>query len=236
MRELGYEDTDIVEVSETYFDMADETVFAAENYSVQTAGKIRALETASAVDMLILVILMIMQMVSAVRITRKNKILEQKAYIDLHTGLPNKSRCEEIFHDMRAIKGEVACIIFDLNNLKITNDTLGHSVGDQLIMNFARLLRNVVPMKNFVGRYGGDEFVVCLKGATQEETYAYMQEFQSWLTPLTLSTGEVAELSVSAGGAAYPDQGEDFVSLCRSADAALYEVKQNGKGDFRVKG
>lgn len=131
VRELGYEDTDIVEVSETYFDMADETVFAAENYSVQTAGKIRALETASAVDMLILVILMIMQMVSAVRITRKNKILEQKAYIDLHTGLPNKSRCEEIFHDMRAIKGEVACIIFDLNNLKITNDTLGHSVGDQ---------------------------------------------------------------------------------------------------------
>ena len=93
VRELGYEDTDIVEVSETYFDMADETVFAAENYSVQTAGKIRALETASAVDMLILVILMIMQMVSAVRITRKNKILEQKAYIDLHTGLPNKSRC-----------------------------------------------------------------------------------------------------------------------------------------------
>lgn len=64
---------------------------------MQTAGKIRALETASAVDMLILVILMIMQMVSAVRITRKNKILEQKAYIDLHTGLPNKSRCEEIF-------------------------------------------------------------------------------------------------------------------------------------------
>lgn len=89
---------------------------------------------------------------------------------------------------------------------------------------------------SILGRYGGDEFVVCLKGATQEKTYAYMQEFQSWLTPLTLSTGEVAELSVSAGGAAYPDQGEDFVSLCRSADAALYEVKQNGKGDFRVKG
>ena len=48
--------------------------------------------------------------------------------------------------------------------------------------------------------------------------------------------GEVAELSVSAGGAAYPNKGEDFVSLCRSADAALYEVKQNGKGAFRVKG
>ena len=97
-------------------------------------------------------------------------------------------------------------------------------------------MKKCFPEDSILGRYGGDEFVVCLKGATQEETYAYMQEFQSWLTPLTLSTGEVAELSVSAGGAAYPDQGEDFVSLCRSADAALYEVKQNGKGDFRVKG
>ena len=145
---------------------------------MQTAGKIRALETASAVDMLILVILMIMQMVSAVRITRKNKILEQKAYIDLHTGLPNKSRCEEIFHDMRAIKGEVACIIFDLNNLKITNDTLGHSVGDQLIMNFARLLRNVVPMKNFVGRYGGDEFVVVICDTSKEEVENILNQLQ----------------------------------------------------------
>ncbi|MBS5646366.1 MAG: diguanylate cyclase [Lachnospiraceae bacterium] len=60
--------------------------------------------------------------------------------------------------------------------------------------------------------------------------------FSHTFTPLTLSTGEVAELSVSAGGAAYPNKGEYFVSLCRSADAALYEVKQNGKGAFRVKG
>lgn len=84
-------------------------------------------------------------------------------------------------------------------------------------------------------RYGGDEFVVCLRGVTRNEAYTYMQEFQSWLTPLTLSTGEEAELSVSAGGAAYPDQEEDFVSLCRKADAALYEVKRNGKGDLRMK-
>ena len=88
---------------------------------------------------------------------------------------------------------------------------------------------------SILGRYGGDEFVVCLRGVTRNEAYTYMQEFQSWLTPLTLSTGEEAELSVSAGGAAYPNQGEDFVSLCRKADAALYEVKRNGKGDFRMK-
>lgn len=97
-------------------------------------------------------------------------------------------------------------------------------------------MKKCFPENSILGRYGGDEFVVCLRGTTQEEAYTYMQEFHSQLTPLTLSTGEVAELSVSAGGTAYQDKGEDFVSLCRSADAALYEVKQNGKGAFLVKG
>ena len=49
--------------------------------------------------------------------------------------------------------------MFDLNNLKTTNDTMGHSAGDRLIMDFARLLRSVIPDKGFVGEYGGDEFM-----------------------------------------------------------------------------
>lgn len=229
VRELGYEDTDIVEVSETYFDMADETVFAAENYSVQTAGKIRALETASAVDMLILVILMIMQMVSAVRITRKNKILEQKVYIDLHTGLPNKSRCEEIFHDMRAIKGEVACIIFDLNNLKITNDTLGHSVGDQLIMNFARLLRNVVPMKNFVGRYGGDEFVVVICDTSKKEVENILNQLQEEVDQFN-RYGRNETISYAYGWAFSKDYTDCTLRvLFDKADHYMYENKRAKK-------
>ena len=52
---------------------------------------------------------------------------------------------------------------------------------------------------------------------------------------LTLATGEQVHLSASAGGAAFPEQGEDFISLCRSSDAALYNVKQNCKGAFKIK-
>ena len=55
------------------------------------------------------------------------------------------------------------------------------------------------------------------------------------IADLTLATGENVHLSASAGGAAFPEQGEDFISLCRSADAALYNVKQNGKGAFKIK-
>ena len=56
-----------------------------------------------------------------------------------------------------------------LNNLKIINDTKGHSKGDQLIFNFARLLRNVIPKEAFVGRYGGDEFMVVIYNTSKME-------------------------------------------------------------------
>lgn len=162
VRVSGYEQTDIVAMSEIYFGLADDTVSAAERYSEQIATRIRWIEITSAVDMVLLAAMVIEEMLSAIRIARKNKVLEQKAYIDLHTGLPNKSRCEELLNEVKFITEPTACLMFDLNNLKHVNDTMGHSVGDQLIANFARLLRNAVPAKDFVGRYGGDEFIAVL--------------------------------------------------------------------------
>ena len=90
MRSRGYENTDIVNMSETYFKMADETVSAAENYSEKIARKIRTIEILSALDMLCLVILVIMQTLMAMKMAVQNKLLEQRTYTDSHTGLPNK--------------------------------------------------------------------------------------------------------------------------------------------------
>ena len=99
----------------------------------------------------------------------KNKLLEHRAYTDAHTGLPNKSACKELLGNKEIISEPTACIMFDLNNLKTVNDTMGHSAGDQLILNFARLLRNVIPEKDFVGRYGGDEFMAVIYHTSQTE-------------------------------------------------------------------
>lgn len=122
VRSVGYENTDIVNMSEIYFKMAV-----------------------------------------------KNKLLEHRAYTDAHTGLPNKSACKELLGNKEIISEPTACIMFDLNNLKTVNDTMGHSAGDQLILNFARLLRNVIPEKDFVGRYGGDEFMAVIYHTSQTE-------------------------------------------------------------------
>ena len=99
VRSRGYENTDIVNMSETYFKMADETVSAAENYSEKIARKIRTIEILSALDMLCLVILVIMQTLMAMKMAVQNKLLEQRAYTDSHTGLPNKSACEKILNN-----------------------------------------------------------------------------------------------------------------------------------------
>ncbi len=80
--------------------------------------------------MLGLVISVIIQMIHAMKMARSNRALEKKAYIDVHTGLPNKSRCEEILNDTEVICEMTVCMMFDLNNLKIVNDTKGHSAGD----------------------------------------------------------------------------------------------------------
>ena len=70
-------------------------------------------------------------------------------------------------------------IMFDLNNLKRANDTYGHAVGDQLITNFARLLRNAIPAKDFVGRYGGDEFIAIITQTTKKEILNIMDEMHT---------------------------------------------------------
>lgn len=168
-RQRGYENTQIVAMSETYFEMADETVSAAEHYSEKIAMKIRTIEILSALDMLCLVILVMLQTAMALKMARKNQLLEQKAYIDIHTGLPNKGSCEELLNNREILREPTACVIFDLNNLKTVNDTMGHSAGDQLILSFARLLRRVIPEKHFVGRYGGDEFMAVIYHTDRQE-------------------------------------------------------------------
>ena len=131
--------------------------------------KIRSIEYITAFDMALIVLLLIAQYIDKLKMIKVNRVLEQKAYIDVHTGLPNKSRCEEIFRDTTIVSEPTGCLVFDLNNLKTVNDSLGHTAGDSLISNFARIVRNVIPAKDFVGRYGGDEFVALIYSTDEKE-------------------------------------------------------------------
>lgn len=225
----SYNDTDIVKMSETYFGLADDTVSAAERYSEKIATRIRWIEIVSAVDMVMLVAMLIAETLEAIRIARQNKALEKKAYIDLHTGLPNKSRCEELLNNVEFITEPTACIMFDLNNLKHVNDTMGHSVGDQLIANFARLLRNAVPAKDFVGRYGGDEFIAVLYNTDRRNVKSVLLALQEDVDEFN-DHGRGEPVSYAQGWAISSDYDHcTLQTLFDSADKYIYTNKQREK-------
>ena len=223
VRRYGYEHTEIIEMSEAYFELADQTVSAAEHYSEKIAQHIRTLEIISAVDMLLLLLMMVRSTMVSVRISRMNKQLEKKAYLDLHTGLPNKGSCEKFFGDAQLLQNPTAVIVYDLNDLKLVNDTQGHVSGDQYILNFARLLRASIPRSDFVGRYGGDEFILLMPHVPKETFVQRLDMIRQAVYATKVEGYPQIQLSVSVGGAYGVTTVEEAIA---AADKEMYKAKK----------
>ena len=185
----------------------------------------------------ILVGFTILYMLTIVFLERKDK----KRYMGLSTtdpltGLMNRRAFQRTLENELHSQKPGIFIFIDVDNFKSYNDRYGHNVGDLCLTHFASAMAKSFPEDSILGRYGGDEFVIYLKNASSESAQQYMQYFQEQVAHMNLTSGESIELSASAGGAAFPEHGEDFISLCRSADVALYDVKRNGKAAFKMKG
>lgn len=93
----------------------------------------------------------------------EKKSLLKMAFTDVLTKIPNRTKCEDMFNQLEHANIPLTVINFDLNNFKYVNDTFGHIVGDKLLIEFARILAENYKDIGFVGRMGGDEFIVLLK-------------------------------------------------------------------------
>ncbi len=167
-KENGYKNTDLVKISSEYIELSNEIADYVES---DVASKIEFLSIIELVFVILIVFLImyvIVKMIKAIKLDKINKDLEQKAYIDLHTMLSNKSKCKELIFDSEKILRPTGIIVFDLNYLKKVNDTLGHIAGDALIESFANIIRNDVDKKDFVGRYCGDEFIAIVYDANEK--------------------------------------------------------------------
>lgn len=164
------------------------------------------------------------------RLIRDNSELNEKAYIDLATGLPNKNKCEEMLSSPLKIAQPTACYMLDLNDLKKVNDTLGHEMGDIMILNFAKLLRKVVPLQYFVGRFGGDEFIVIAEGISgREEAEQLIHNIREMILKFNGVRGEF-QINYACGyaySADYPDA--NISELLNEADQNMYEDKVKTK-------
>lgn len=167
----------------------------------------------------------------------KNAQLEQLALYDHLTGLPNRSLFidlvqREILQARRS--GQKFGIFFiDLDRFKVVNDTMGHAAGDALLMEVSRRLREMLREIDVVCRQSGDEFLVLARDIAHWESLAEMADrvLQSIEQPLVLAGGS-ARVSASIGISLFPDDAQDFESLVKNADIAMYQAKSLGRARY----
>lgn len=163
--------------------------------------------------------------------------LHHLAHHDALTGLPNRllfdDRLDQALELARRQQRDCLMLFLDLDSFKVVNDTLGHSMGDELLRTIANRLRDTLRAADTIARLGGDEFVI-LAGSSQTEYAADLARkiLTVVRSPVHLGTERIT-VSASIGIAAYPENGIDRHQLMRAADIAMYSAKQAGRNCYR---
>jgi diguanylate cyclase (GGDEF)-like protein/PAS domain S-box-containing protein len=170
---------------------------------------------------------------------RAEEQIEFHAYHDVLTGLPNR----KLFTDRltlavtrsRRAGTPLAVMFVDLDHFKTINDTLGHTAGDDLLLEMSRRLQHCVREDDTVARIGGDEFTIVLSDLRHPEDAATIAEkvLQAVSEPMLL-VGMPVEITASIGIALYPEDGSDAESLLRNADSAMYRAKESGRSNYQL--
>ena len=159
-------------------------------------------------------------------------------YQDALTGLPNRlslqERMEQVIALARRDGSRIALMLIDLDRFKQINDTLGHHIGDQLLIQVGNRLTESVRESDIVARLGGDEFVVVLndQGATDSAARLADKIVAVLATPFLIADHEL-RTSPSIGICLYPDNAAALDDLIKHADVAMYQAKAEGRGRYR---
>jgi len=175
--------------------------------------------------------------VLAVDITEQERLNQELIYRAQHdalTGLPNRLMLDDRMNDClaRSTRDQTKAVLFtiDADRFKQINDTYGHLIGDECLKAIAERLRSRIRQIDIVARTGGEEFTAVIGGLKQSadaQTIAnsLLDLFQ---TPVSLP-GMDLKVTVSIGGAVFPDDGHDVDTLRRKSDQALYQAKRAGR-------
>lgn len=175
-------------------------------------------------------------------ITERRMLEEQISYQAFHdflTGLPNrtllKERLDHALGSAYPRKDSVAILFLDLDNFKYVNDSMGHEVGDKLLVGVVQRLKDCLRAEDTLARFGGDEFTVLLEnvGGADEAIRVAERMLAGMQLPVVLEGQEIF-VEVSIGIAVSFSSKESSEELMRNADMAMYEAKKDGKGRYRV--
>ncbi len=163
--------------------------------------------------------------------------LNYLAYHDPLTGLANRrcfiERLEESLRETARRDERLAVLFIDLDQFKQVNDSLGHGVGDELLVSVASRLSEHVRLIDMLARLGGDEFICLMEGVRETEDVETLASeiLAAFEQPFELGDHELF-LSASIGISLFPGDGESVLELMRNADSAMYRAKFSGRGNF----
>jgi diguanylate cyclase (GGDEF)-like protein/PAS domain S-box-containing protein len=172
----------------------------------------------------------------SIRKRYEQQLLRQANY-DILTGLPNRmlalDRLKLALAHAHREKNMVGVMFLDLDNFKHINDTMGHDIGDSLLIEAARRISSCLRGSSTVARLGGDEFVVILPGLSETETTEQVANriLETFVPPFKIGGQEVF-VTTSIGIALYPSDSDNSGTLLQHADAAMYRAKSKGKSAF----
>ncbi|WP_432696149.1 EAL domain-containing protein [Marinobacterium sp. YM272] len=163
-------------------------------------------------------------------VRRQTHSLAYQAKHDDLTGLPNRSHLLEMVRQRLQQKERVpfALLFIDLDRFKLINDSLGHQVGDRMLVQLARVLESRLPPDARLFRMGGDEFILMVDGGRQRACVEADRMLISAGLPLDVDDIRL-QVTASIGISLFPDHGEDLVTLIKYADTAMYRAKAQGK-------
>ncbi|HAE42305.1 MAG TPA: hypothetical protein DCG34_05215 [Clostridiales bacterium] len=177
-------------------------------------------------------------------ITEK-KLMEDKvnklAYYDLLTQLPNRFRIEETckekitFYESGHRHEKFSFILIDIDNFKHINDTMGHKIGDQLVLHIKDILSNIVKPPDILARTGGDEFTLIVDETHNgDRTFHLMDDIMNEVRKPWFINDYDIFISVSAGIAFFPDHGINFEEISKNADIAMTHIKESAKDGYTI--
>lgn len=180
-------------------------------------------------------LVIIINIISKIRSNMKKKELEDKADTDLLTGLTNKLATERKIKEYMAKNPNTQSMLFilDVDNFKKINDTMGHAFGDEVLRSLGQQITAIFRASDIIGRVGGDEFMIFLKGISDESSVRKeANKVENFFR--NFKAGEYVKYAATAsiGVAIFPQEGDDFESLYKAADQGLYKAKKRGKNQL----
>jgi diguanylate cyclase (GGDEF)-like protein len=126
-------------------------------------------------------------------------------------------------------------LMIDIDHFKLVNDDCGHQVGDRVLVELSGILEEAIRKVDFVGRFGGEEFLLLLPELSHEKALDLAERIRKQVESHTIITqDQVIKITVSIGVAAYPEHGNDVDALIKASDDAMYKAKANGRNQVAL--